>query len=256
MSRLSLLVAAAALSDVPAGHARAQARELALQSAAELRLHYVVAEAAVLGGRRGLRLTLAPDAPRDTIEVDELARVEGVDFSSGVIEVEVAGTPAPGAFEGARGFVGIAFRLQDDWKTYDAFYIRPTNGRADDQVRRNHAAQYISHPQWPWSRLRAETPSKYEAYVDVVPGEWTKLRVVVDGERARLYVHDNAQPTLVVNDLKTGPQGRGAVALWAGAGTIGYYRNLRITPASGQRPRPGRHAVERARGRGARDDGR
>ena len=31
-----------------------------------------------------------------------------------------------GASEGARGFVGIAFRLQDDNRTYDAFYLRPT----------------------------------------------------------------------------------------------------------------------------------
>jgi hypothetical protein len=42
----------------------------------------------------------------------------------------------------ARGFAGIAFRVQPDLRTYDAFYLRPTNGRADDQVRRNHAAQY------------------------------------------------------------------------------------------------------------------
>ena len=95
--------------------------------------------------------------------------------------------PAPGAFEGARGFVGIAFRMQEDEKTYDA-YLRPTNGRAKDQERRNHATQYIAHPDWPWSRLRRETPSKYEAYVDLVPDEWTKIKIEVRGGRARLYV--------------------------------------------------------------------
>ena len=46
-----------------------------------------------------------------------------------------------------------------------------------------------------------ETPSKYESYVDLVPGEWTKIRIEVDGERARLYVHSNEQPTLMVNDV-------------------------------------------------------
>jgi hypothetical protein len=137
----------------------------------------------------------------------------------------------PGAAEGARGFVGIAFRLQADLKTYDAFYLRPTNGRADDQVRRNHSAQYISHPDWPWFRLRKETPEKYESYVDLVPGEWTKVRIEARGAQARLFVHGQAQPTLVVNDLKTGPDAKGGVALWIDVGTLAHFRNLTVTRA-------------------------
>ena len=85
----------------------------------------------------------------------------------------------PGAPEGARGFVGIAFRVQGDLRTYDAFYLRPTNGRADDQVRRNHSAQYISHPDWPWFRFGRNFRRKYESYVDLVPGTWTKVRIEV-----------------------------------------------------------------------------
>ena len=77
--------------------------------------------------------------------------------------------------------MGIAFRLQNDMRTYDAFYLRPTNGRAEDQERRNRSVQYISHPDWPWFRLRKETPAKYEAYVDLVPGEWTRIKVDVRG---------------------------------------------------------------------------
>ena len=162
--------------------------------------------------------------------VDELAVIEGSDFSSGVIEAEIAGAPGPNAGEGARGFVGIAFRVQPDLKTYDAFYLRPTNGRADDQERRNHSAQYISHPDWPWDRLRKETPGRYEAYVDLVPDAWTPIRIEVRGNKARLYVNGQAQPTLIVNDVRTGEQGRGAIALWIDPGTVAYFRNLRVTP--------------------------
>ncbi len=144
--------------------------------------------------------------------------------------MELTGAPAPGAPEGARGFVGIAFRLRSDNATYDAFYLRPTNGRAEDQERRNHSAQYISHPEWPWDRLRKETPSKYEAYVDLVPGQWTKVKIEVRGAQARLYVHDNQQPTLIVNDVKTGAQGTGAIALWLDIGTVAHFRNLTVTP--------------------------
>jgi hypothetical protein len=189
----------------------------------------VVAEAATLQGKKGLRLTPVPQAE---VLTELLARIDGVEFSSGVIEAEIAGTPGPGAAEGARGFVGIAFRLQQDMKTYDAFYLRPTNGRAEDQERRNHATQYISHPDWPWNRLRTETPSKYESYVDVVPNTWTKVRIEVRGDKAKFFVHDAKQPVLVVNDVKSGASTKGAIALWIGPGTIGHFRNLTVTPGA------------------------
>ena len=198
-----------------------------LESAAGLRLHNVTAVPETLHGKKGVRIT-ASEAP------ETLAIVEGTSFGHWVIEAEIAGAVKPGAPEGARGFVGIAFRLQADLKTYDAFYLRPTNGRADDQVRRNHSAQYISHPEWPWFRLRKETPKKYESYVDLVPGEWTKVRIEVNGTQARLYVHDQPQPTLVVNDVKTGPEAKGSVALWLDVGTLAHFRNLKVTPAPGR----------------------
>ena len=212
------------------GRASSQVKEYALQSTDALVLHNVAAVPATLQGKSGVRVTISDAAKRQQGEVEQFARIKGLEFSSGVIEVELAGAPAPDAPEGARGFVGIAFRLQPDNKTYDAFYIRPTNGRADDQERRNHSAQYISHPAWTWSRLRKETPSKYESYVDVVPGAWTKIKIEVRGTAARLFVHDNVQPTLIVNDVKSGPQAKGAVALWLDAGTVAHFRNLRITP--------------------------
>jgi hypothetical protein len=214
----------------------AQAKWYALESTAGLRLQNVSAEAAVLEGKKGLRITHSEDAlrrlesmtPDEQARFPQLASVEGLEFTSGVIEAEIAGAPAPGAAGDARGFVGIAFRVQNDGTTYDAFYLRPTNGRAEDQERRNHAVQYISHPDWPWFRLRKETPSKYESYVDLLPGIWTKVKIEIRGARARLYVHEQQQPTLIVNDLKTGAQGKGAVALWIDRGTVAHFRDLRV----------------------------
>jgi hypothetical protein len=66
--------------------------------------------------------------------------------------------------------------------------------------------------------------------VDLEPGVWTKVKIDVRGSVARLFVHDNERPTLIVNDVKTGANGKGAVALWLDAGTIAHFRNLRITP--------------------------
>jgi hypothetical protein len=228
----------AVMAFVP-GLASAQARHYPLESVNGLRLNNVIAQPVTHKGKKGIRIVADTARLRQQgggqPEPETIAAIDGVTFSNGVIELEVAGAPGPGSSQGARGFVGIAFRVQRDEKTYDAFYLRPTNGRADDQERRNHAAQYISHPDWPWFRLRRETPSRYEAYVDLVPDEWTKIRVEVQGVRARLYVHDQQQPTLIVNDVKSGVSATGGIALWIGAGTVAHFRNLTVRSESGGR---------------------
>ena len=180
-------------------------------------------------GRAALQVT---DLGPPNGQTDKLVVLPGTDFGDGEIEVWVAGEPgAVGANPGARGFVGVMFRLSEDRKTGEAFYVRPTNGRAEDQERRNHTAQYISAPDWPWERLRRETPSRYEAYVDMQPAKWVRLRIVVKGDSARLFVDDAEQPTLIVNDLKGGAARRGAIALWIGPGTVAHFAGLTVKPS-------------------------
>ena len=174
-------------------------------------------------GRTAVRLIAAPDAANGY----SYAIIKGASFRDGTIEVDLAGKPAAGAGAGARGFIGIAFRLQDN--KYEYIYLRPTNGRAEDQVRRNHSTQYSSHPDFDFARSRRESPEKYESYVDLQPGVWTKYRIEIDGRKARLYVHGAEQPSLIVDDLKMEPR-EGGVALWVGPGTEGYFSNLKITP--------------------------
>jgi hypothetical protein len=79
-----------------------------------------------------------------------------------------------------------------------------------------------------FDRLRKESPEKYESYVDPEAGVWTKYRIVIDGAKARLFVHGAAQPCLIVNDMKFGDS-EGAVALFVGPGTEGYFANLKMT---------------------------
>jgi hypothetical protein len=234
--RIPLLAALVFCGPTAAG--QSAPKQLSLETATGLSLHNVQAEPVSLAGKRGLRVTFSAEAkqrirtlsPEEQSRFETLAVIEGSNFTNGVIEAEIAGEPAADAQEGARGFVGIAFRVSPDLNTYDAFYLRPTNGRADDQVRRNHSAQYVSHPAWPWFRLRKEFPERYESYVDLEPGKWTRIRIEVQGERARLYVHGQSQPTLIVNDVRTGATGGGAIALWINPGTVAHFRNLRVTP--------------------------
>jgi len=159
---------------------------------------------------------------------EQLAILKNSDFKNGTIEIEVSGQPLPTANAGARGFIGLAFRFrQTDSVRYECFYIRPTNGRADDQLRRNHSTQYVSHPRYPWFKLRQENPGVYESYVDLVAGEWTKLKIVVQDKEARLYVNGVEQPSLIVKDLKQ-EFSNGSIALWIDSGTDAYFTNLKI----------------------------
>lgn len=173
-------------------------------------------------GKAALHLTdLTPDGAAT------LVPLETADFQDGTITADIAGQPREGAPEYARGFVGIAFRVAGE-RRYEAIYIRPTNGRSTDQFRRNHTAQYIGLPDFDWERLRAEHPGKYESYANVAPGDWSKLRISVEGQSARLYVDDEEQPSLIVNDLKLGADGSGGVALWIGPHTDAYFANVTV----------------------------
>jgi hypothetical protein len=159
----------------------------------------------------------------------KFVKINNLDFKNGAIEIDIAGKPAEKSSEQARGFVGIAFRINNNHSAFECIYLRPTNGRANDQVRRNHSVQYISFPDFPWFKLRKDFPEKYESYVDLVPGAWTKVKIEVSGSNAKLYVHGNSQPTLIVSDLKLGSDINGSIGLWIGPGTEAHFSNLQIT---------------------------
>ncbi len=195
----------------------AQTKTVPLDSLSGLKPHKVNAEPVSFKGRKAVRVT---DAAAGASNEDRVVVVTGTEFQDGAIEIDLAGEPGPGAPGQARGFSGVAFRIGGDVSKFECFYLRPTNGR--------HSAQYFSFPDFPWFRMRKEFPEKYESYVDLVPGEWTKVKITAEGDKARLYVHGAAQPTLVVNDLKAGSS-KGAVALWIGPGTVAHFSNLRIT---------------------------
>jgi hypothetical protein len=183
----------------------------------------------------GARIEAVPYQGRDAIRLLEsnanrdggLALLKGLTFRNGTIEVDVAGRRGAHAVPDDRGFIGIAFRVREGGARYEYIYLRPDNGRAADQVRRNHSTQYAAHPDVGFDRLRKESPERYESYVDLESGAWTRMRIEVEGVSARLYVHDAPQPALVVNDLKLGTEG-GGIALWIGPGTEGFFSNFRV----------------------------
>ena len=170
------------------------------------------------------------DAPRGAVHLSQkpgngLAWIQGSDFADGTIEIDIRGRDVM-----QQSFVGIAFHGKDD-NTYECVYLRPFNFRSDDPVRRQHAVQYISVPEYDWPRLRKEFPEEFENPVDasLVPTDWVPVRVVTTSKTVQIYVGAVKSPTLEVRKL--GQLDRGMVGLWTGNNSEGDFANLRITPA-------------------------
>ena len=198
-----------------------------LDSTQGLDLVTAQAEMATWHGRRSIHLSPLPGQSKDDHAI--MAVITGTEFHDGVIELDVSGAPRADADPTSRGFVGLAFRVQghDSLTKFECCYIRPTNGRANDQLLRNHSVQYQEYPDYSWKKLREDSPGVYESYSDLVPGEWTHLRLEVSGVKARLFVNGASQPALIVNDLKGG-DASGAIALWSYTSTEAYFSNLKV----------------------------
>jgi hypothetical protein len=61
--------------------------------------------------------------------------------------------------------------------------------------------------------------------------EWIKMKIEIQGGQAKLFLNKNKYPSLIVNDLKHGPDAEGTVGLFVDVGTDGYFRNLKINPS-------------------------
>lgn len=180
------------------------------------KLRVVNRQATRLQDRNGVRLSPASG--------NGVAWVEGTHFRSGTIELDIRGQEAM-----QQSFVGVAFHREDD-DTYEAVYLRPFNFRAQDPARKQHAVQYISLPTFDFQDLRDEFPEEFENPVDasLVPTDWVRLRVLVDGSKVQIFVGPVGQVTLEVRKL--GQLDAGQVGLWVGNQSGGDFANLVITP--------------------------
>lgn len=50
----------------------------------------------------------------------------------------------------------------------------------------------------------------------------------MDGEKARLYIDNREQPSLIVNDLKLGGNRQGAIGMFVDVGTEGFFKDLKV----------------------------
>ncbi len=180
-----------------------------------------------LDGHKVLRVT--KDTAVKKVDEATFVRLNDIVFQDGVIEAKLLSRLLPTASPQDRGFIGIAFRISEANDRFECIYIRPTNGRAEQQLRRNRSTQYFSFPDFKFDRLRKEAAGEYESYADMGLNEWITLRIEVKKAGAKLFINNNPQPSLIVNDLKHGADNKGVIGLFVDVGTEGFFSELKIT---------------------------
>lgn len=164
-----------------------------------------------------------------TVDEPTYAKLTNLDFENGVIEVKMLSQiQDPSPFQFAQGFIGVAFRISDNDSAFESIYLRPRVGRSDNQLARNRTVQYFAYPDYKFDTLRKTAPGRYETAAPVNINEWITMRIEVNGEKAYMYINDAKYSTFVVDKMK-GKTIHGSIALWVDIGTIGYFKDLKIT---------------------------
>lgn len=159
------------------------------------------------------------------------AKLKDCQFHNGIIEVKMLSRLLANAPDFARGFIGLAFRINDLDSAFEAFYVRPTNGlkQTNDPIRQSHAWQYFSYPKYTFAYLREHQIQGFEGPADLSLDQWLSLKVVVEDAKGEFYLNQQSQPVLTVDSLKMGAQAQGSIGLFVDVGTAGYFKDLKIT---------------------------
>jgi hypothetical protein len=165
--------------------------------------------------KKGIRFSKA--------EKEGIAWLKHVIFSNGTIELDIRGKDV---FQ--QSFVGIAFHGIDN-RTMDVVYFRPFNFHVEDSVRKLHAVQYVSLPEYSWEVLRDKFSGVYEKPLKSSPDgiAWFHVKVVIKSPQVTVYVNGSKVPSLTVEKLNNRASGR--IGLWVGNNSDGDFANLQIS---------------------------
>lgn len=201
-------------------------------------LHNVTGSIIKFEGKKVLKIerdleALPFDADRleETVDETHYARLVDLDdFENGTIEVKMySQIQDPSPYPPAAGFIGVYFRIKEDDSAFESIYLRPKVGRINNQYARNHAVQYFSYPDYKFQTLRDDFPAgTYEGSAPVTLNEWITMRIEVNGETAEMFINDMKYSSFIVNKM-LGKNKKGYVGLYVDIGTIGYFKNLKVT---------------------------
>lgn len=165
-------------------------------------------------------------------EFDEntYARIKNLKLRNGTIEVDMMSRLLPDAPDFARGFIGIAFRINEDDSEFESFYIRPTNSTndTDDPVRQAHGCQYFAYPKYTFAYFRENSITGYEAPIHNELNQWIHLKAVINNNCASFYLNNESDPTLIVKQLIHKDTDAGSIGFFVDIGTEAFFKNLKV----------------------------
>jgi hypothetical protein len=143
-------------------------------------------------------------------------------FASGTIEfdVELSGM----------GFPGINFRMSEDRKSADNFYIRSFGPvKPETRTTLQYAAVIDGMSIWDLS-------DEYQSGAVIYQQKWNHVRLVISGKQMKAYVNDATKPSLIVPELES----------WRDSGSISLSGNviyanlvLKLNATEGLNPQAG-----------------
>ena len=141
------------------------------------------------------------------------AILKDVTFENGIIEVDIAFTPE------SRSYAGFIFRMQDT-RNFENFYIRPHREPFyPDALQYTPVINGISS----W-QLYSGTGMTNEC--DIPENEWVRLKMVVAGAQAKVYLVDMEKPALEIKYLQHG-RSSGNIGLYGQANGTAYFSNFK-----------------------------
>ncbi|TFG78874.1 MAG: hypothetical protein E4H23_06985 [Chrysiogenales bacterium] len=140
------------------------------------------------------------------------AFLKDVRLQSGIIEVDIATT------ERTRSYPGLLFRVQDA-ANYERVYIRPHRSPFYDDVLQ-YGPVFNGVDSWQLYNGPGLT-----AGLEVLPGRWNRLKIVVAGTQAQVFWNDAAEPALVIDDLARGDSS-GTIGLVGPMDGTAFFSNL------------------------------
>jgi hypothetical protein len=158
---------------------------------------------------------------RETLAFESgVATRRDVKLQDGTIEMDVQVTRR-------RSFVYVLFRMQDD-REYEDFYLRPHKSGLPDALQ--YAPVYQGQSAWQLYHGPGAT-----AAVAFEPGVWTRLRLVVQGMRAAVFIGPGDRPAMVARLARESRPGYIALRAFLpadtpGSGPIARFANVTVRP--------------------------
>jgi len=173
---------------------------------------------------------LMPYLGRPSLFLDRgIALMPGAPFADGTIEFDVA-------IHGQFGFAGVIFRGASP-EDYELIYLRAHRSRQWDALQ--YTPMHAGQESW-----QLYAGAGYNAAAELPANRWVRVRIVIDGYAAEVFVDGESKPHLVVTDLKRDWRA-GRVGLWGRSGAA-HFSNVRVTPRV--RPEPQRRSTTPAAG--------